>query len=558
MREKLKKILKIKVKGFTLIELLAVIVILAVIALIATPTVMRSIESSRKETFKIDAYGIYSAAEKDYMTRQLDNVREEVVYQFDNYEQTVTPSSVSPLSISGRVPRYGEINVDEYGNITFSISNGVWCAISTGSLTSIVLVPDEEGECSPEIENTIFTFLVDIPTGSLDFGFAINTSSEVLIDWGDENSTSESSDSTLAHVYDEPGQYEITVFGQPSRISFCKVDTDSFMCDSDATPSKITSITSQLPTSISSTNGMFENANSFNDSLEHLNTSNVTDMEDMFRNAISFNGNISTWDTSNVTNMSGMFINAPAFNSDISGWDTSSVEDMSWMFYYATSFNGNLNTWDTSNVQDLAGIFNYATSFNQDLDQWDTSSVNNLYEAFYNATSFNGNINTWDTSNVEDMAVMFRGATSFNQDLEQWDTSNVLYMYDMFRQASNFNGDVSTWDTSSVVDMQAMFRQATAFNSDISTWDTSSVTTMGCSFCTPRSGMFQGATSFNQDISGWDVSNVNDMSGLFQDATSFNQDLSSWCVTDISSMPSEFDTNASAWTLPRPVWGTCP
>ena len=37
-----------KQKGFTLIELLAVIVVLAVIALIATPLVMNAIEDARK------------------------------------------------------------------------------------------------------------------------------------------------------------------------------------------------------------------------------------------------------------------------------------------------------------------------------------------------------------------------------------------------------------------------------------------------------------------------------------------------------------------------------
>jgi len=42
-----------KKKGFTLIELLAVIVILAVIAIIVTPMVMNTIESSRANSFSI-------------------------------------------------------------------------------------------------------------------------------------------------------------------------------------------------------------------------------------------------------------------------------------------------------------------------------------------------------------------------------------------------------------------------------------------------------------------------------------------------------------------------
>jgi len=48
------------------------------------------------------------------------------------------------------------------------------------------------------------------------------------------------------------------------------------------------------------------------------------------------------------------------------------------------------------------------------------------------------------------------------------------------------------------------------------------------------------------------------MSAMFYLATSFNQDLSGWCVSLIPSEPSLFDAGASAWALPRPVWGTCP
>ena len=46
-----------KKKGFTLIELLAVIVILAIIALIATPIVLNIIKTSRKGAFARSAEG---------------------------------------------------------------------------------------------------------------------------------------------------------------------------------------------------------------------------------------------------------------------------------------------------------------------------------------------------------------------------------------------------------------------------------------------------------------------------------------------------------------------
>ena len=53
-------------KAFTLIELLAVIVILAIIALIATPIILNIIERARKSAFENSAYGIIKSAENYY------------------------------------------------------------------------------------------------------------------------------------------------------------------------------------------------------------------------------------------------------------------------------------------------------------------------------------------------------------------------------------------------------------------------------------------------------------------------------------------------------------
>jgi type IV pilus assembly protein PilA len=54
-------------KGFTLIELLAVIVILAVIALIATPIILGIIDDTKKSAFKDSAYGISQAAKNAFV-----------------------------------------------------------------------------------------------------------------------------------------------------------------------------------------------------------------------------------------------------------------------------------------------------------------------------------------------------------------------------------------------------------------------------------------------------------------------------------------------------------
>ena len=58
--------------AFTLIELLAVIVVLAIIALIATPIVMNTIEKSKKGAAERSADNYIDAVETTVATKRLD------------------------------------------------------------------------------------------------------------------------------------------------------------------------------------------------------------------------------------------------------------------------------------------------------------------------------------------------------------------------------------------------------------------------------------------------------------------------------------------------------
>jgi surface protein len=135
--------------------------------------------------------------------------------------------------------------------------------------------------------------------------------------------------------------------------------------------------------------------------------------------------------------------------------------------------------------------------------------------------------------------------------------SNVTNMNIAFLECNNINNSITNfnnWSMSNVITMTNMF-QNSSFNQDIGNWDVSNVTSMV--------SMFQNSP-FNQDIGNWDVSNVTGfisslqpggMVSMFRDATSFNQDLSGWCVEQITSRPSNFDTGATSWVLPKPNWG---
>lgn len=103
--------------------------------------------------------------------------------------------------------------------------------------------------------------------------------------------------------------------------------------------------------------------------------------------------------------------------------------------------------------------------------------------------------------------------------------------------------------TGQVTDLSDLFA-STGFDGDIGYWSTQSVTTLA--------GMARSASQFNAPLGEWDTSAVSDMTGTFEAATIFNQDLSGWCVPLISTEPTDFDAGASAWSLSRPVWGTCP
>lgn len=98
-------------KGFTLVELLAVIVILAIIALIATPIILNVIDSARKNAAINSAYGYMEAIEKsvvlsgfsegDAASQKMATI-ENGTYTISNDGKTITSSKegASPIKVN--------------------------------------------------------------------------------------------------------------------------------------------------------------------------------------------------------------------------------------------------------------------------------------------------------------------------------------------------------------------------------------------------------------------------------------------------------------------------
>ena len=123
--------MKEKNKGFTLVELLAVIVILALIALIATPIILNVINDAKKQAAKDSAYGYMDAVEKYIVSSELeDESIQDGIYSVEDLNKKISVKGSTPdngnIEIKNSSVKSYDIGIDGY-----VVSNGEVKKVST-------------------------------------------------------------------------------------------------------------------------------------------------------------------------------------------------------------------------------------------------------------------------------------------------------------------------------------------------------------------------------------------------------------------------------------------
>ena len=156
----MKKYIRSSENGFTLIELLAVIVILAVIALIATPMIINVIENSRRGAFKESVNNAISAAELK---------KASTATNFD--EISVANLEMEGTKLTGTIKKSGNVY------IAYNVTDGNYCA--NGEKGKLVIT---EGGCSlPPTPTECFTFTSSTGTITKYNGITETCPSDVVI-----------------------------------------------------------------------------------------------------------------------------------------------------------------------------------------------------------------------------------------------------------------------------------------------------------------------------------------------------------------------------------------
>ena len=198
--------------------------------------------------------------------------------------------------------------------------------------------------------------------------------------------------------------------------------------------------------------------------IEHLNTSEVTDMNSMFYDCEALTQlDVTKFDTRNVTKMSYMFYGCSALTRlDVSKFNTQNVTNMRSMFYGCAALSQlDVSKFDTQNVTNMSSMFEGCAALPQlDVSKFDTKNVTDMDRMFSGCAALTRlDVSNFNTANVTDMACMFAECAALTQlDVSKFDTHNVTRMNWMFGECSALPQlDVSNFNTANVTNIGYMF-----------------------------------------------------------------------------------------------------
>ena len=439
-----------KKKGFTLIELLAVIVILAVIALIATPLIMNVIEESRKSSFRVSVENMIRAMETDQATQGFVPLS----YNFPLAADTT-------LKLDGKVDDWqGKSSIDQDGKTEASIYNGTYCAYKKKNDTSVSIEKVNSKEECLELNGSNLPVMMEGELASLDIDTIIGADDSKFLNGPISRGEIESI--RFSDSKEVPG----TVLGSFDVSENQDESVIAYYSDNDGNRLYEIVIGGEGGVAASaSARGLFAalyqitiiDSNNFD-------TSQVTDMNLMFTACQNLTElDVSNFDTSQVTDMSWMFYYCASLTElDVSSFDTSQVTDMNHMFYYCTSLAElDVSNFDTSNVTNMASMFEVCLVLTKlDVSNFNTAKVTDMNRMFIDCRMLTElDVSKFNTSNVTNMMGMFANCPNLKSlNVSYFVTSNVTNMMGMFQQCQSLTElDLSNFDTSQVTDMNAMF-----------------------------------------------------------------------------------------------------
>lgn len=130
-------------KGFTLIEILVVILLVGVIALIATPIILNTVEEAKKNSVKQSAIIYIRGLNSTILTKRQNSDFTSTSCVIRNSVLTCSNDALE-YETSGSIPKLGYINIvnGDVGNYSLCIDN--YKVVTTGETTVVT----KESDCT--------------------------------------------------------------------------------------------------------------------------------------------------------------------------------------------------------------------------------------------------------------------------------------------------------------------------------------------------------------------------------------------------------------------------